>query len=134
MCPHRGLHGTAYASTILLEISCGSTQNADVSRELSNDISPGLDVTMGEAENNRKRGADVTDPAASVIKPPATDSSGKLLMLPAPETPVSPLTKQETKRNKTGGMTSDKNSGKNNTGNKSTDARLAGPHVGSRPA
>ena len=101
--------------------------------EEHDNVFQGLDVTMREANGNRKREV-VADPKATIVQDALKGKSDKLMLLPPLEVPLSPSSKQYQKRNKPNTTPSDMIDGKNTTSTKNSDARTADPHVGSRRA
>lgn len=86
------------------------------------------DLTMMEADGNRKRGAGHTSentPALLSSSGTRLEEKNALALVTAP-IPQSPPPKQEPKRNKPSPSTPDNSTLKSSTGNKINDARLAG--------
>ncbi|KAI4995900.1 hypothetical protein ZWY2020_037988 [Hordeum vulgare] len=93
----------------------------------------GADADMEDVDMNRKRG---TLANTSLLTTPGVtpSSQGDVSMLSDTLVPASPSSKHEPKRSKPTLSTAEKNQGKNKAANTQIDARLAGPHSGSRLA
>nr|XP_020163477.1 uncharacterized protein LOC109748869 [Aegilops tauschii subsp. strangulata] len=91
------------------------------------------DVMMEDADQNRKRGA-LVQPIHKPQLPPTPVTTNKAPMLPPPKVPVSPSSKQESKRTKPSSSANETSTPKSSAPTKNPDARLAGPQVGSRQA